>query len=122
MNEQVYISPGEFRQSVQIQQQGSAVGPTGGVGPTDWSVVRSTMASINTIGEKDDYQADQFSAQVSHTITMRWTPTPALLPGMQVLFTEQNGTLHTYQVQAVDNVKMRNVKVNLICLEIDGSQ
>jgi head-tail adaptor len=122
MNEQVYISPGELRHSVQIQAQGSAVGATGGVGTTGWTVVRGTMASINTIGEKDDYQTGQFSAQVSHTIAVRWMPSPALLPGMQVLFTEQNGTLHTYLVQAVDNVKMRNVKVNLICLEIDGSQ
>ena len=111
-----------MRNRVDIQVQGTARGPTGGQSATGWNTVRTTWASIETIGQKEAYQADQFSAQVSHVITLRWSPVPDILPGMRVVYTQQSGVVHAYLVQGVDNVKMRNVKVKLLCLEINGGQ
>lgn len=122
MNPQVVIAPGELRSAIQIQAQTANVDALGGQTSASWTTVRSTMAGIATFGQKDRYQAEQFTAQVTHTITVRWTPAPSILPGMQVLYIEQNGTIHLYTVQAVDNVLMRNVKLNLLCLEINGGQ
>jgi len=84
-----------------------------------WSTIRTTWASIRytTSGTKEDYQSGQFSAQVTHIITIRATSTPKIAPGMRVVF----GT-HTYLIQLFDDVGLQGVLLHLQCLEIDGSQ
>jgi SPP1 family predicted phage head-tail adaptor len=113
----VIIRAGDLRHQVQIQQRSTQQDELGGQ-ITVWQTIRTTFARIATVGTKDDYQAGQFSAQVSHTITVRaYAGATEILPGMQVVFGS-----HTYIIQAIDNAEMRNIYLNLICLEINGGQ
>jgi SPP1 family predicted phage head-tail adaptor len=118
------IDAGSLRHRIQIQMSNPAAqDATGGQIATAWTAVRSTWASIEAVGGgKEQYQSEQFSAQVTHMIIMRYSAQPAIRPGMQVVFTEGNGTVHTYQIQAVVNVKLRNTVLNLLCNEVDGGQ
>ncbi len=114
------INPSRLRHQVQIQAKSTTTTGTGSP-QSSWMTVRSPWASIDTVHSREGFQSGEFSSEVTHIITLRWSPT-LIAPGMQVLFTEQAGTVHTYTVQAVDNVKMRNVQLNLMCIEINGGQ
>jgi head-tail adaptor len=116
------INPSQLRHLVQIQQQGTAVDAAGGQSSTGWLTIRSPWASITAAAKKEDYQSAQFSSQVTDIITIRWAASPVIAPGMQVLFTDASGTTHVYEIQAVDNVDKRNMLINLMCLEVNGSQ
>jgi SPP1 family predicted phage head-tail adaptor len=116
------INPSQLRHQVQIQSQQTTVGATGGQTSAGWSTIRTPFAGIESAGEKEDYQAGEFSSQVTDIITIRYAATPAITGGMRVLFNESNGTQHAYLIQAVDNVKKRNILLKLMCLEIDGGQ
>jgi SPP1 family predicted phage head-tail adaptor len=113
----VLIKSGDLRHQIQIQQRATAQDATGQPVSSGWTTIRTTFAKIATIGSRDDYQVGQFSAQVTHTITIRYTPNPEITPGMQVVF---GG--HTYIIQAIDNSELRGIRVNLMCLEINGGQ
>jgi head-tail adaptor len=120
---QVLIPAGSLRHQVQIQVQSTAPTLTGSP-QASWTTIRCTRAAIVLAISKqasEDYQQGQFSGMVTHIVTVRWTPTPEILGGMRVLFTTSAGT-HTYQVQTVDNVNLRNIRMDLMCLEINGGQ
>jgi len=112
-------NPGDRRHQVQIQQQSTTQDDMGG--PISvWTTIRTTWASITTMGApkaKEDYQAGQFSAQVTHIINIRWTASPELAGGMRVAFGS-----HVYLIQTVANADLRNISVDLMCLEINGGQ
>ena len=117
------ILAGDLRHQVQIQMPPSAPNQQdeyGGELPGDWSTVRTTWARISTANStrpREAYQADEFSAQVTHIISVRYTATPPITGGMRVLFGS-----HVYLIQTVDNIDQRNVRVDLMCLEINGAQ
>lgn len=82
-----------------------------------WNQVFATRASIEMANEKELYQVDQITSQVTHLITIRW---PGLLvsiaPGMRILFGS-----HVYSIQAVKNVSERNRVVQIFALELNGA-
>lgn len=115
----IIVNPGDRRHQVQIQQQSAMQDGYGGE-VTTWNTIRTTWASIVTAGSKqptEQFQQGQFSAQVTHIINIRWTASPVIQGGMRVVFAS-----HTYLIQTVDNVNVSGVSVNLMCLEINGSQ
>jgi head-tail adaptor len=112
------VNPGDRRHQVQIQSEGTSQDVVGGQASTGWAAFRTTWASIVTAGSKDAFQSGQFSAQVTHVINIRAiTGDAEIMPGMRVVF-----GIHTYLIQAVDNVQLRDISINLMCLEIDGGQ
>jgi SPP1 family predicted phage head-tail adaptor len=116
------INPSQLRHLVQIQKEGTAVDAAGGQSSTGWETIRSPWASITAAAKKEDYQSAQFSSQVTDIIAIRWAAAPVITPGMQVIFVDSAYTTHVYLIQAVDNVDKRNMLINLMCLEINGSQ
>jgi head-tail adaptor len=119
---QVLIPAGSLRHQVQIQQQTPGARTPAGSPLATWCTIRTTMARIVSIKQIEDYQQGQFSGQATHTITVRWSPTPEILGGMRVIYTPGSGPSHTYLVQIVDNVNLRNIRIDLMCLEINGAQ
>jgi head-tail adaptor len=111
------VNPGTLRHQVQIQQQVTAQDAMGGQ-TESWNTVRTTWASIVYManGSKENYQ-EGFSAQVTHIITVRGLPAPAITPGMRVLFGS-----HVYLIQPFDDVQLQGVLLKLQCLEIAGGQ
>ena len=109
---------GKRRHVVQIQQQSTTQDSLGGQVET-WTTVRETWASIVYVpaGSKENFQNGQFSSQITHIITILATPAPPIKPGMRILFGS-----HVYLIQPFDDVQLQGVKLNLQCIEIDGSQ
>jgi head-tail adaptor len=58
--------------------------------------------------------ANQFSDDATHLVVVRWSPIP-LAAGMRIRYKDR-----CFTVQNVENVQEGNVKMNLICIEIDG--
>jgi head-tail adaptor len=112
------VNPADRRHWVQIQSEGTAQDVVGGQTSTGWATIRATWASISTVGSKNAFQAGQFSAQVTHIINIRAiVGDTEITPGMRVVF-----GIHVYPILDVDNVELRNISINLICLEINGGQ
>jgi head-tail adaptor len=114
----ISIPAGAKRNFIQIQQVSTTPGPTGGQTATDPVVLLSCMAAIDTLAAKQAYQSGQFSAQVTHRVSIDYPgPAVALAASLQVVFGAR-----LFQVQVIDNVQERNRVLHLMCLEIDGSQ
>jgi SPP1 family predicted phage head-tail adaptor len=111
------IPAGALRSAIQIQSQ-SATQDAYGQPVATWTTFLSVFAAIATVSSREVYQASQFVSQVTHRVTIRWPGTSVVIEeGQRVVY----GT-HTYLIQAVENVQERNRVLNLMCLEIDGSQ
>lgn len=113
------INGGELRHQIAVQQQTSSQSSSGAP-QSSWSTVLTTMAKIETATGRELYSGDQFSAQVSHVLTIRWPGAGVQLQGggnMRVVFGSR-----TFVLQFVNNVLERNRKVLLYCLEINGVQ
>jgi SPP1 family predicted phage head-tail adaptor len=112
------IPAGSKRNQISIQSQSATQDTTGGE-VDSWNTVLTVMAAIATVSSKEMYQTGQtaqFTAQVTHMVTIDWPG--ASIPisgGMQVLFGAR-----TFVVQTVENVQERNRVLNLMCLEING--
>lgn len=111
------INPSQLRHQVEIQTQIPVANTTGALTGGPWSTIRTCFARITMAMAREDYQSDQFSAQVTHIITVRCVESPPIAPGMRVVF-----GAHIYLIQTVDNVELRNILLNLMCLEINGGQ
>ena len=109
------LPAGSLRHSIEIQSR-STTPDSFGQPIATWSTVLTPRASIDILTQRELYQADQLSGQVSHVITIRW---PGILvqivPGMQVVFGS-----HTYRIQTVDNVELRSRVVRLYVQELNG--
>ena len=81
--------------------------------PQAWLSVRNTRASIEQLSEREQMQAGEVTAEVTHRIIVRWTAVQ-IDPTMRVMFKQQ-----IYKIQTVDNVQMRNILVKLMCLAIN---
>jgi SPP1 family predicted phage head-tail adaptor len=108
------IATGELRNRILIQAQSNLPDPETGAPQAAWTTVRNCWAKISTASSKEVYLAMQFTSEVSHVVMVRWSSTP-VAAGMRVVF----GT-RVFTIQATENVLERNVKVNLLCLEVDG--
>jgi SPP1 family predicted phage head-tail adaptor len=111
------INPAELRHQVQIQQQTSTQTATGAPSAT-WATILTTMAKISTASSREVYRASQFTAQVSHVITIRWPGASVVIQGgMQVLFGAR-----IFKLQTVENPQEQNRLLLLHCLEINAAQ
>jgi SPP1 family predicted phage head-tail adaptor len=108
------INPSQLRFQIQIQQNVLTPFPAPGQPAQTWTTVRSCYAAISTASSREWFQANQFSDDATHLVVVRWSPVP-LAAGMRVLFGSR-----VFTVQNVENVQERNVKMNLICIEVDG--
>jgi SPP1 family predicted phage head-tail adaptor len=108
------LNSGELRQLIQIQSQSLAPDAVTGMPIQTWVTVRTTWARIVSPSSAERFLTDQFTDLVTHAIVIRYTATP-VSGGMRVLFGSR-----VFQVQTIDNVQERNVRLNLMCLEIDG--
>jgi SPP1 family predicted phage head-tail adaptor len=82
--------------------------------PAQWNVIRATRAAIATAGGRETNQASQLVSEVSHVVTIRYTPT-LIAPGYQVQFGARR-----FRIQYVENVGERNRVLMLYCLEVDA--
>jgi SPP1 family predicted phage head-tail adaptor len=112
------IPTGAKRNQVSVQSQAPTQDEFGGE-TANWNTVLTVMAAIATVSSKEMYQTGQtaqFTAQVTHMVTIDWPGASVpIAGGMQVVF----GT-RTFVVQTVENVQERNRVLNLMCLEING--
>lgn len=118
------INPGILRHKVQIQVQ-TQDRDSFGQPLNVWTTILTLPAEVRTSTGKELFQTGQFTAQVSHTITVRWQP-QLIAPGMRALFTDNAGasppTYHVYKIQWVDNVEQRNVLLKIYCLELNSPE
>lgn len=111
------LPAGFLRHQVTLQSRSTVQSATGAQQEI-WNDLLTCFAGIETISEREVYQAAQFIAQVTHRITIRWPGASiTVLGGMQVLFGSR-----VFKVQAVENVQERNRVLRLHCLEINGVQ
>lgn len=116
------IPAGALRMPIAIQTQSTAPSPSGQPVAT-WATFLTTMAAISTTSSREVYQAQQFTSQVTHRVTIRWPgSTVVIQEGQRVVYQPFASVTHTYLIQAVENVQERNRVMNLMCLEIDGSE
>ena len=112
------LPPGSLRNQVAIQQKAAgSVTPTGSP-LAGWATVWLGMAAISTTSQRETYQGDEFTGQVTHRVSIYWPgASVSVVSGMQVLFGAR-----TFTIQTVENVLERNRVLHLMCLEINGVQ
>jgi len=110
------LDPGQLRNQVTLGTLSTSQDASGQPLST-WPVYLTCYASIRQLSGQELYQADEFTSAKQVKIVMRW-PGPGITinPGDRVFF----GT-HVYVIEIVDNVEMRNIQIELTCLEIDGT-
>lgn len=108
------LDAGTLLHQVQIQSQASTADSFGQPQQT-WTTIRTACAAIATPSAREVFQAGQLTSQVTHMLTMRWSPT-AIAPGMRAVFGSR-----TFKVQAVINVDERNIVTRLLCLELGAT-
>ena len=108
------LNSGDLRTHIQIQSQTAAPDATTGVPSSGWTTIRDTWARVLTTSAKELFMSAQYTATVTHMVSVRWTPVP-LAAGMRVVMGPR-----TLTVQTVENALERDVRVNLMCVEIDG--
>jgi SPP1 family predicted phage head-tail adaptor len=108
------VDAGDLRHQVQIQSRSTSDDSFGQPQAT-WSTVRAAYASIVNITSREIYQAGMLTSQLTHMITVRWSPT-VVAPGMRVLFGSR-----VFQVQACVNVLEMNALVKMLCLELSAT-
>ncbi|GGA80712.1 hypothetical protein GCM10011507_34910 [Edaphobacter acidisoli] len=111
------IPPGSLRYQVSVQAQSTTQDSLGGQTET-WATILTCMAAIETISQREAYQEGQFSAQVTHRVSMYWPGVSLVIQGgMRVLFGSR-----ILLIQTPENVQERNRVLHLHCLEINGAQ
>ena len=109
------LPAGSLRNLISIEQS-STTPDSFGQPLNTWTAVLQTRAAINFVNNREIYQADQLTEQVSHKVTIRWPGgLVSIVPGMRVVFGS-----HVYKVQAVNNVQQRNRVLEILVLELNG--
>lgn len=108
------IEAGELDRRITIQSQSMVPDAVTGVPSPVWSPVRICWAKIVTSSSKEFYFANQFTAESTHLVVVRWSPIP-LVAGMQILYGAR-----TFTIQNVEDVAERRFRFNLLCIEING--
>jgi len=105
--------PGTLRHTIAIQSQ-SVTPDSFGQPQQRWTTVRTSKASIQALTLREIFQANQLTSQVTHLITVRWTPS-VIRPGMRIAFGSR-----IFQSQAVNNLDERNLLVKMLALELNA--
>ena len=106
------INPGELRSRVQILAPGRA---DAAGQPNAWTKVLCPWVKIATQTASEVYLVSQFTTTVTHIVTMRWTSTP-ISPGFRIVFGSR-----VFVVESIENVLERNIRMNIMCSEINGT-
>ena len=116
MKSQLAINAGELRHTVQLQAKGAGQDPVTKKPVETWTTYLSPRVRIFGPGTKEVYQAQQFSAQVTHVLKMRWPGDGvAIKGGDQVVFGARS-----FNPQAWVDVEERRRVVLLYCQEINA--
>jgi SPP1 family predicted phage head-tail adaptor len=110
----VGINPSKLRHKVQIQARSAAQDESGQELDT-WTTIASPWSAIETVTQNQNFQQSQITAEVTHTVTIRYTAAP-IVSGMRVLYGARIFKIQTRP----DNVDERNLLLILHCLEIAG--
>lgn len=114
------LRAGALRHPITIDAPSTAPSSFGGsVSPTRWETVRTTRAAIEAAGKRKDRetaQAGQLISEVTHFVTVRWTPA-AIRAGYRVVFGARYFT-----IELVENGLEQNRVLVLWCREVDGTQ
>jgi SPP1 family predicted phage head-tail adaptor len=106
--------PWGVREQVTLQ---ALTGPQDAAGQPSWQQVCSMLGVVSTLSSREVYQAQQFSAQVTHSVAIMYPAGVAVSGGMRLLFRSR-----VFTIQAIENVQERNKVLKLMCIEIDGVQ
>jgi len=109
------LQAGKLRHRIQIVRPSGAQDASGGINPTDYSVVANTWAEINTLSGRDLLTSDQFMSQVNLQIKIRWRSD--VDSGCRIWFNTK-----TFQITAVMNPDQRTKMLVLNAVEINDSK
>lgn len=109
------VGAGELAHLVQIQKPRTAPGDTFGqsITPDTWDTVLTVRAAIEAAGAGERNETAQLVSEVSHRVTIRWTPV-FIGANYRVLF----GT-RMFAVQAVTDLLERRRVLVLYCSEVN---
>ena len=106
---------GALRHKVQLVSRNAAQDTFGQ--PTGYAVYATPWASIDSTQGTEVYRAQQYTSDVSHVVTIRWTPNWTPKSKDRVIFGSR-----TFDIRAVLNVEERNRYWQLQCVELaDGA-
>ena len=110
------FNPGSARCHIQIGRLAEAQDGAGQPLNT-WPVYLDLYCEIRLLSGQELFQTNDFSSAAQYRMRMRWPgDNYRIQVGDRVFF-----ETHVYVVQVVNNILMRNVIVELTCLEIDGT-
>jgi SPP1 family predicted phage head-tail adaptor len=103
---------GELRKVVQLVQRNSAQDATGqATGYTSYATVHAKIEEANA---NEVFKAQQYTSEVSHLVTIRYTRAITPKSMDRVLY----GT-RTFDIKSIVNPEERNIEWHLLCLELD---
>lgn len=110
------FNPGAARHTIQLCHASTTQDASGQ--PIDaWIPYLTCNAEIRMLSGQELFQADQFSGAAQYRVRLRWPgPSITVSVGDRILF-----GAHAYVVQIVNNVLLRNIVIELTCLEVNGS-
>jgi SPP1 family predicted phage head-tail adaptor len=118
----VTLRAGTLRHQIQIQQQTTAQDGFGQPLQT-WTTAYTCWSAIASVQASQLFSAAQFVDQVTHWITVRFTPAHVFAANQRIVFVEPlTGITHTYEIRAVVNENQANVALTLHCYELQGTE
>jgi SPP1 family predicted phage head-tail adaptor len=110
------LEPGQLRNQISFAAP-SATQDSFGQPLTSWPTYFQTWAQIRMLSGQELFQSDEFTSASQYRISIRWPGAGITINvGDRVLFGAR-----TFVVQIADNLEMRNIRVDLTCLEINGA-
>jgi SPP1 family predicted phage head-tail adaptor len=111
------IDSGRLRSQIQICSNKTSAQDAFGQTSIVWTPYLTTWAEIIQLSGQELFQGDEFTsaAQVRITIRSPW-PQQTINVGDRIFFGS-----HCYVIQIINDIAMRNLVMELTCLEIDGS-
>jgi SPP1 family predicted phage head-tail adaptor len=101
---------GKLRHKIIIQEY-SASRDSFGAEVQNWTDKASVFASVTPVSGKEYFAAQQWNAEVTTKITMRYLSD--ISPKMRVLFDNR-----IFEILSVLNFEERNIELNLMCKEV----
>ena len=100
---------GERRRQIQLQSPDPQ--PLGG--EITYTTYQTMYAKIETLRADEIYADNQFLAEASHRVNIRYLPGVTIKANHRVLFGAR-----AFDIKAVVNLDERNVEIDLLCLEL----
>ena len=104
------VTAGRLDKRVTLQSATSARDGHGQAVET-WSDVATVWAAVEPIRGREFFAAQQVSAETTHRVTMRWRS--GVSPKWRVVFGGR-----TFRIESVINVREKNERIELMCVEV----